>query len=361
MDKISVIVPVYKVEEYLAQSMSSVLGQTYTNLEIILVDDGSPDNCGKICDEYARRDNRVIVIHKQNGGAPAARNDALAIATGDWIAYVDPDDWIEINAFEKVMEAAKKEHSDIIIFNHYECSPSGKQRERKPFPKSFTTEDRQLIYGMQLSSLSSDFAPYNLQRALCAPWNKVYKMTRMREQKVVWPALLKANDDVVYSIHAFQAARKITYIDHTLYYFRYNPNSITHKYTPNRVAIEKDIYNELEKIKERYRFDEQFRQAMYARTICNTWNILCRCCFFHSENSALLSEKIGTFNHVLSEEPFISAFSKIERNVIKKRSLKLMLIFPKPNALWFYILYKMWTIKVKIEKLVIRGGGNRNN
>ena len=95
---------------------------------------------------------------------------------------------------------------------------------------------------------------------------------------------------------------------------------------------------------------------MYARTICNTWNILCRCCFFHSENSALLSEKIRTFNHVLSEEPFISAFSKIERNVIKKRSLKLMLIFPKPNALWFYILYKMWTIKVKIEKLVIRGG-----
>ena len=116
MDKISVILPVYKVEKYIDQCMETVLNQTYRNLEIILVDDGSPDNCGSICDSYAEKDDRIVVIHKENGGAPAARNDALKIATGDWIAYVDPDDWIEKNAFEEALAAGQRDNSDIVIF-----------------------------------------------------------------------------------------------------------------------------------------------------------------------------------------------------------------------------------------------------
>ena len=114
-DKISVIVPIYKVEPYLRQCFDSIVGQTYRNLEIILIDDGSPDNCGAICNEYAERDNRVTVIHKQNGGLSAARNDGIAATTGDWIAFVDSDDWIETDYYEKLLAAVEIRNSDIVI------------------------------------------------------------------------------------------------------------------------------------------------------------------------------------------------------------------------------------------------------
>ena len=93
--KISIIVPVYKVELYLEKCINSILNQTFKDFELILVDDGSPDRCGEICDEYAKKDNRIVVVHKENGGQASARNVGLDIARGDYIGFVDSDDWIE--------------------------------------------------------------------------------------------------------------------------------------------------------------------------------------------------------------------------------------------------------------------------
>ena len=98
--KISIIVPVYKVEKYLHKCIDSILAQTFKDFELILVDDGSPDNCGKICDEYAKRDNRIVVVHKENGGQASARNRGIDIARGDYIGFVDSDDWIEADMYE---------------------------------------------------------------------------------------------------------------------------------------------------------------------------------------------------------------------------------------------------------------------
>lgn len=113
--KISVIVPVYKVEPYLRKCLDSIVGQTYENLEIILIDDGSPDNCGAICDEYAARDERIKVIHQENGGVSSARNVGLNLATGEWIAWVDPDDWIETDMLQYLLEGALRYGADIAI------------------------------------------------------------------------------------------------------------------------------------------------------------------------------------------------------------------------------------------------------
>lgn len=98
MPLVSIIIPIYKVEKYLPECLDSVINQTYKNLEIILVDDGSPDNCGKICDEYVETDSRVNVIHKVNGGISYARNAGIEVATGDWIYFMDSDDFIKLDA-----------------------------------------------------------------------------------------------------------------------------------------------------------------------------------------------------------------------------------------------------------------------
>lgn len=114
MDKlISVIVPIYKVEDYLEQCIDSIVNQTYKNLEIILVDDGSPDRCPQICDEYAAKDNRIKVIHQENGGLSAARNAGLDIATGEYIAFVDSDDWVEKEMYEHLMSLTLKYTVDV--------------------------------------------------------------------------------------------------------------------------------------------------------------------------------------------------------------------------------------------------------
>lgn len=118
--KISIIVPVYKVEPYLRKCLDSIVGQTYQNLQIILVDDGSPDNCGKICDEYAARDRRIEVIHQANGGVSAARNAGLKLADGDYIGWVDSDDWIESGMYEYLLENALKYGADIAVCSRFE-------------------------------------------------------------------------------------------------------------------------------------------------------------------------------------------------------------------------------------------------
>lgn len=114
---ISVIIPIYGVEKYLEECIESVIRQTYTNLEIILVDDGSPDRCGAICDQYANIDSRIIVVHQQNSGAAAARNAGLRIAAGEYIAFVDSDDYLETDAYEKMVGALIRNDADIVHGN----------------------------------------------------------------------------------------------------------------------------------------------------------------------------------------------------------------------------------------------------
>ena len=112
--KIGIIVPEYKVEKYIAECIESILAQTYTNFRLILVDDGTPDNAGKICDEYATKDNRFKVIHQKNGGVVNARNKGLAIAEGEFLAFVDSDDYIEANMLEDMISVATDKKLDIV-------------------------------------------------------------------------------------------------------------------------------------------------------------------------------------------------------------------------------------------------------
>ncbi|MBR6101080.1 MAG: glycosyltransferase [Ruminococcus sp.] len=114
---VSVIIPIYNVEKYLCQCVDSVLAQTFADLEIILVDDGSPDRCGAICDEYAKKDSRVRVIHKQNGGLSDARNAGTEAARGDYIYYLDSDDFIRQDAIEKMVARIEEENADLVYFN----------------------------------------------------------------------------------------------------------------------------------------------------------------------------------------------------------------------------------------------------
>lgn len=123
---ITIVVPIYKVEQYINKCIDSIINQTYTNLEILLVDDGSPDNCGKICDDYAEKDSRIHIIHKKNGGLSDARNAGIEIAKGEYITFIDSDDYVEDDYIEYLFGLIKEFNSFIAVCTHYIKHPNGK-------------------------------------------------------------------------------------------------------------------------------------------------------------------------------------------------------------------------------------------
>ena len=150
MPKLSVIVPVYNVEAYLPACIKSILAQTFSDLELILVDDGSPDNCGTVCDVYATRDCRVRVIHQRNQGVSAARNAGLKAASGEYIGFVDPDDWIAPEMYEILLQAAASNGAQIAACGFTFCDELGGHRHRQAVPAGLYNREALLlsIYGM---------------------------------------------------------------------------------------------------------------------------------------------------------------------------------------------------------------------
>ena len=129
---VSIILPIYNVEKYIDRCINSVVNQTYKELEIILVDDGSPDNCPKICDEWAKRDNRIKVVHKKNAGLGMARNTGIENAHGEYICFFDSDDYIALDTIKKVMQTASQTEADLILFGHYEVDKNHHEKAFVP-------------------------------------------------------------------------------------------------------------------------------------------------------------------------------------------------------------------------------------
>lgn len=163
MPELSIIVPVYKVEPYLRRCIDSILNQTFRDFELILIDDGSPDNCGAICDEYAEKDGRITVIHQKNQGVSAARNAGLDIARGTYLGFVDSDDWIEPEMYETMITTAKEEQVDVVVCGINYCEESGALIRSDLLSEGFYNTEEMLatLYGMP-----------NLFGGAC--WNKLF-------------------------------------------------------------------------------------------------------------------------------------------------------------------------------------------
>jgi len=231
---ISVIVPVYKVEKYLDFCIRSIVNQTYKNLEIILVDDGSPDNCPRICDEWAQKDQRITVIHKENGGLSDARNAGLKIATGDYIGFVDSDDWIDLSLYEVLVNEIKTNCSDIAA-----CGVK------------LYYEDTDVFSDLTISG-SFVFSTEEALRALITEnelkYPVYYKLYKAQIIKNILFPIGKIHEDVFWSYQAIAAATKVSVCDHCFYYYRQRTNSImSTSYSINRLdgldaKVERNVF-----------------------------------------------------------------------------------------------------------------------
>ena len=220
MEKISVIVPVYMSEAYLEKCLDSILQQTYQNLEVILINDGSTDGSAAICQRYKNQDARVKVYHKPNGGVASSRNRALEAVTGDYIVFVDNDDWLELDHIQSLYDLLKKTDADIAIGN---------------FTQFIEDQGTFLIHVDADSYFEQVYSPfdwfhdqydgkYNLSQCFTVPWAKLYKAELFKE--IVYPTDQKVEDDYT-TYKVYLQADKIAYMNKAIYIHRKRSTSVT--------------------------------------------------------------------------------------------------------------------------------------
>lgn len=213
-DLVSVIVPIYKVEQYITRCVDSIISQTYSNLEIILVDDGSPDSCPAICDEYANNDTRVKVVHKKNGGLSDARNAGLEAAKGEYVAFIDGDDYISSNYVQVLLDDCMTNDSDISCCGFY------KVYEDRRVEKSCQVYNRVFT---NLEAIRDIFTANSLCEVMT--WNKLYRRSLFIDNDIRFP-VGKLHEDNFTTYKLFYFANKISFINEPLYYYIQRSDSI---------------------------------------------------------------------------------------------------------------------------------------
>lgn len=228
MELISVVVPVYKVEKYLDRCIQSILNQTYSNLELILVDDGSPDRCGEICDEYERRDNRIKVVHKKNGGLSSARNAGLKIASGKYVGFVDSDDDIVPNMYEIMMNIAEKYNVDFVMSDYYRILNENKiYSVNKSIRGGYYNKDDLLneIFPSLIMGENIDYGP------LLSVCHCIYNRNFLEKHDINFAEDVKWSEDNLFSALVGYNAKSFYYIkEEYLYNYYQNENTITTSY-----------------------------------------------------------------------------------------------------------------------------------
>lgn len=218
MNKVSIILPIYNVEKYLEKCVNSVISQTYQNIEVILVDDGSKDSSGGICDELVESDNRIKVIHKKNGGLASARNAGYEMATGEYIMYIDSDDVIKNDIAEKCVSAMEKKQSDVVIFGYEKMSEDGQVLEICKWSNKTYNHDEMVEYLYEaICNMSFGYA-----------WNKMYRKSTIDKSKVFGDAKVIDREDLVYNLELLRFWDRITYIDSVGYEYLQRSSSLLH-------------------------------------------------------------------------------------------------------------------------------------
>lgn len=274
MEKVSIIIPVYNMEKYLVQCLDSVVGQTYSNLEVIIVDDGSTDASPKICDEYANKYSFVTIYHKPNGGLCSARNYGLNRITGDWILFVDSDDWCETDYVEKLMgKSGERGGMDAIL------SSVNSQKRDSSFHVEYSTylkegvyddpEEMKMLHALAIGNMKNwknkwsdklDGAGGN-----GAPWNKLFKREIVEKHGLKFEEDTRVWEDLLFNMRYFEYVHRVCYVDARGYYYRFVDSGITKRFDANRLKKERYFFEQVEEYSKKQKGNPYFEEAKKQR------------------------------------------------------------------------------------------------
>ena len=319
MEKISVIVPFYNVENYANRCINSIVNQTYKNLEIILVDDGSKDSSGIICDEWKDKDSRITVIHKQNGGLSDARNEGIKYTTGEYIAFIDSDDFIDKDMFEVLYNNIKETDSQISVCKYIQVEEDEKFKFIKSKEKTIYSK-REAIEELLSEKKITNHA-----------WNKLYKKELF---KTIRYPKGRNFEDIGTTYKLFSECNRIVYSPCECYAYIVRGNSITGN------VSEKSLFDQVFLVKERYEYiDKKF--DLKNDNLINRIYFIYR---YHMSICKFLNKEVYYKKEIINEYKFFKENYKKIRSYIKNKRLLYDLLFYNRN-LFFYIVKLLYKIK----------------
>lgn len=326
---VSIIVPVYKTKDFLHQCVRSILAQTYPYLEIILVDDGSPDACPLICDEYSRQDSRITVIHKENGGLSSSREAGIAVATGAYVLVVDSDDWIEPETVEVCVQAALHDNADCVLFSYV------KEYQNKSIPcplfESNFGYDEELsemfvhrrIVGIKGSELRH---PERID-SYSTVWGKLYRLSTAKEGRIISERLVGTSEDAIFNLYALDHCR-ISYINQCFYHYRkFNSQSITAQHKPDLADKWDVLYATFLEYIAQSAHKAEYQSVFLNRVACGMIGLGLN----EISSNADIGQKSQRLKAILSKPLYMEAFSQFDTSYCSIK-WKLFFLLCKRNA-----------------------------
>ena len=344
MEKISVIIPVYNTEEkYLRQCMDSLITQDYKNLEIILVDDGSVNSAGEICDQYEKQDDRIRVIHQTNQGISAARNKALEIITGEWVAFVDSDDWLEKKAFSTIMGYVKNRIPDMVVWNLYKNYPS-EEKVCDSYKASFYTEEKDKIENIRLRLLRT-FAVQSKEiniAAIIYPFCHLYRRKLIEKYGVKFDTEFKQGEDKLFNYQYCEHIQSILYLNLPLYHYRQHNMSIGHRFYSEHVENTARILKKYYEIEPKIKTDKRYRDAYNIRVAYYAWWLI-RMYYLHRDNPE--KEPLKQFKKMICLNPYAKSIKALDVSEMKCSLTKIRLKLLKRHM--YRLLF--WDAKIELK------------
>lgn len=350
MSFFSIIVPIYKIpDDYLRNCLDSIINQTFKDYELILVDDESPDNCGKICDEYRHMYDNIQVLHQKNQGVSVARNNGMLMAKGEWIVFVDGDDWLENNYLETFYNMIKDTEADIYIsscFINY-----ANAQVINPF---FCEEE--LVFEEEnkdraiLQFLCKNIYNDNLGTAdVGAPWAKVYRRKFLIENDLVFnPELLRMQDNI-FNLYAFQYANKIFYKNIPIYHYRKSEFSGFSRFNPHIIKYYEKVFDIIQNFNVVFEKSAIFNDALNIKII-NSFYVYLKLYYFHKDNYKRNSVIKKEIYDKLSEKIYHDALNNYKAFHLDNKEKIFARYLKKRNVLGLRLLMKGKDLFYKLSK-----------
>lgn len=323
---VSILVPIYKVPEiFLRQCIESLIGQTLKRIEIILVDDGSPDDCRKICDEYAANDNRIRVIHKPNGGLSAARNSAFYAATGEYITFVDGDDFLSLETCETAYNLAKEKEVQLVFWDQI--------TEYTNCSKVIVTDKKgdRVYRGEDCKELQARVLDFNGK--IAQAFSKLINRQYLLEFNVVHNERLKQGaEGIVFNILLFEHLESAYYAHIPLYHYVYNENSISHSHNEENYYLMLKCFEDIKRFigtssNKRMLIHNFYNRLMYVIVTTGISG------YFNPENKDSYRNKVKQYKKFLHEPILQEALKKANMEDVSKQR-KVILLCVKMNLFW---------------------------
>lgn len=307
---VSIVVPVYKTRDYLNQCVQSILAQTYPCLEIILVDDGSPDECPLICDEYSRMDNRVKVIHKENGGLSSSREVGIAAATGAYVLVVDSDDWIEPDTVENCLHAALCDNADCVMFSYVKEYP-GKSIPSPLFESGFCYDEglsEALVHRRIVGVKGDELRRPERIDSYSTVWGKLYRLSTAKKGRIISERIVGTSEDAIFNLYALDNCR-ISYVNRCFYHYRkMNSQSITAQHKPDLAKKWDVLYATFSEYIEQSEHKDEYRNVFLNRVACGMIGLGLN----EISSSANIWQKSRRLKEIFNKPLYTEAFAQLD-------------------------------------------------